>query len=260
MGWHSGAGQGGVGGTGAVAAEDSIGVVARRRFWVRPVASLALPGSGQWLSHQSRAAAYLAAEAYTLVRYLQLMHRGRSAATAFRDLAFQVARGGFAPPPAARDTAFEYFETMERYTASGQFSQTPGPALVPESDTTTYNGAVWRLARRTYWRNPDSPPDPGSPEYVSALQFYEGHAVGDGYRWSWSGAESELELYRATIAKSDNAFRNAQDQLGLLLANHVASAVDALISSRLAGMVRRPAALHTSLGPGGVAVDVSLGF
>ncbi len=216
MGWHSGAGQGGVGGTGAVAAEDSIGVVARRRFWVRPVASLALPGSGQWLSHQSRAAAYLAAEAYTLVRYLQLMHRGRSAATAFRDLAFQVARGGFAPPPAARDTAFEYFETMERYTASGQFNQSPGPALVPESDTTTYNGAVWRLARRTYWRNPDSPPD--------------------------------------------NAFRNAQEQLGLLLANHVASAVDALISSRLAGVVRRPAALHTSLGPGGVAVDVSLGF
>jgi hypothetical protein len=257
MSWQSGAGQGG---GGAGAGEDSIGVVARRRFWVRPVASLALPGSGQWLSHQNRAAAYVVAEAYTLVRYFQLMHRGRSAATAFRDLAFQVARGGFAPPSAARDTAFEYFETMERYMASGQFNQSPGPALVPESDTTTYNGAVWRLARRTYWRNPDSPPDLGSPEYTSALQFYQGHAVGDGYRWSWSGAESQLEGYRATIAKSDNAFRNAQDQLGLLLANHVASAVDALISSRLAGAVRRPAALHTTLGPGRVAVDLSLGF
>ena len=259
VGWRAGVGQ--VVGQGAGAGPEAVtdsGQAARRRFWVRPVASLLLPGTGQLLSHQNRAAAYVAAELYTLIRYFRLAHTGRSAADQFRDLAYQVARHDFAP--AGRDTVFEYYETMERYMASGQFSRGPGPALVPEIDSTTYNGAMWLLARRTFWRDPINPPDPRSREYVSALQFYQAHAVGPGYLWSWYGAEAELAVYRATIARSDNAFRGAQDQLGLLLANHVASAVDALISSRLASVVRRPAALHTTLGSDGFALDVSLGF
>ena len=261
--WQAGVGQavgqGGQGGKGAgpEGVIDSAQAV-QRRFWVRPVASFLLPGSGQLLSHQNRAAAYLAAELYTLVRYFQLAHAGRSAADQFRDLAYQVARRDFAP--AGRDTVFEYYETMERYMTSGQFNRGPGPALVPEIDSTTYNGAVWLLARRMFWRDPANPPDQQSLEYASALQFYQTHAVGAGYLWSWYGAEGELVVYRATIAKSDDAFRSAQDQLGLLLANHVASAVDALISTRLAGAVRRPAALHTTFGRGGVALDLSLGF
>jgi len=256
VGWQAGVGQGVGGGAGAGAGDS--GQAARRRFWVRPVASLLVPGSGQFLSHQSRAAGYVAAELYTLVRFFQLTHTGRSAADQFRDLAFQVARHDFAPT--GRDTAFEYYETMERYMASGAFNRAPGPGLVPESDSTTYNGAVWLLARRTFWRDPASPPDPTSREYQSALQFYQAHAVGEGYLWSWHGAEAQLAAFRAAVARSDNAFRSAQDQLGLLLANHVASAVDALISSRLASAVRRPAALHTALGRRGFAVNVSLGF
>ena len=238
---------------------DSLQAV-RQRFWVRPVASLLLPGSGQVLSHQSRAAAYLAAELYTLVRYLQLTRSGRSSASAFRDIAFDVARHAFSPSPAQRDTAWEYFETMERYGSSGQFNLSGGPGLVPEADTTTYNGSVWLLARRTYWRDPTTPPDPTSPEYANALQFYLAHAVGPAYLWSWQGADSALGVYRATIMKSDNAFRHAQDYLGLLLADHLASAVDALISTRLASVVRRPATLHTTVAPGRFMVNVSLSF
>ena len=57
-----------------------------------------------------------------------------------------------------------------------------------------------------------------------------------------------MGVYRETIRKSDNAFRQAQDQLGILLANHLVSAVDALISSRLSSVVHRPTTWRTALG------------
>ena len=241
-----------------VVVADSVRNVARRRFWVRPVASFVLPGSGQILSHQNRAAAYLVAELYTLVRYLQLTHRGEGAATAFRDLAFNVARRSYSP--VQHDTAWDYFEKMEHYASSGQYNLGSPTNLVPETDTTTYNGVMWLLARRTFWRDPSAPPNPTSPEYASAVQFYQAHAVSPGFLWSWSGADSALTQFRATIAKSDNAFRSAQDQLGLLLANHLASAVDALISSRLASAAKRPALLQTSFAPGHFSFQISFAF
>ncbi len=249
---------GGRSGAGQATHADSVRATARRHFWVRPVASFVFPGAGQFMAHQNRAAAYVAAEVYTILRFLQLSHQGRAAAAQYRDIAFQVARRNFSPT--GRDTVFEYYETMERFLDSGQFNRATGPSLVPESDTGTYNGSVWLLARRTFWRDPNAPPDPTSAEYAQAVQFYTGHAVGPGYLWSWRNAEPDLVVYRTTIEKSDNAFRSAQDKLGLLLANHVASAVDALISSRIASAAHRPAALHTTLGPGAFAVELSLGF
>jgi hypothetical protein len=243
---------------GQATSPDSVRAVARQHFWVRPVASFVLPGSGQFMAHQSRAAAYVAIEVYAILRYLQLSQQGRTAATQYRDIALQVARRNFSP--SGRDTVFEYYETMERFLESGQYTRGTGAALVPESDTSTYNGSVWLLARRTYWRDPGTPPDPSSAEYLRATEFYKGHAVGPGYLWSWRDGVPDLVLYRTAIEKSDDAFRSAQDKLGLLLANHVASAVDALISSRIAAAAHRPAAIHTTLGPGAFAVELSLGF
>ncbi len=66
-------------------------------------------------------------------------------------------------------------------------------------------------------------------------------------------------MFRQTIAQSDHAFRSAQSHLGVLLANHVASAVDALISSRLSTLAGRTAALHTVIGPTTV-VRLSVAF
>jgi hypothetical protein len=224
---------------------------------VRPAASLLVPGAGQLLAHQDRGAVYLAAELYSLARILQLNHEGNTEGDRFRDLAFAVARRGFTT--ARRDTVFEYYETMERFTASGEFDRDPGPALVPESDPTTFNGSVWLLARRTFWADPNTLPDPGSPEYAAALQFYQQHAVGPDFRWSWRDAAAQQQVFRETIRKSDDAFRAAQDYLGVLLANHVASAVDALISSRLTAAAGRRTELHTVVGPTSV-VRVSLAF
>lgn len=232
---------------GAVAqASDSA---PRPSVWVRPVASLLVPGSGQLLAGQERGAVYVAVEVYSLVRILQLNDEGRREGNRYRDLAFDVARRAFSP--VRRDTVFEYFETMERFSESGLYDRDPGAALQPEIDAATYNGSIWLLARRTFWLDPDpdQPPDPGSPEYLRAVRFYQDYAVGPDFQWTWRGASLEHGVFRESIRKSDTAFRRAQNMLGVLLANHVVSAVDALISTRLSAAAGRRAALQTTVGP-----------
>ena len=225
---------------------------------VRPFASLLLPGTGQLWGRQDRGAVYLAAEIYLVSRFLQLDRAASRDADRFQALAYDVARRAFSPT--RRDTVFEYYEQMERFAESGCYDADPGPAFVPEADARTYNGSVWLLARRTFWDDPNVPPDPMSLRYLNAVQFYEARAVGPGFQWSWRDHSLEHEVFRETIRRSDDGFRRAQTQVGLLLANHVVSAVDALISSRLAAAAGRPAALHTTVGPRGAYLRVSIGF
>lgn len=213
-------------------------------MWLPPLASLVVPGSGQLLSGRDRGMVYLAAEAYILSRFLRLTHDGRRGADRYRDLAYAVARRGFTSE--RRDTVFEYYEQMERFASSGEFDRNPGGAFTPEDDPATYNGSIWLLARQTYWPDPDNPPLPGSGPDLAALTFYRTHAVGPDFRWSWGDASLEQQEYRATIRSSDEAFRSAQSQLGLLLANHLVSAIDALISSRLSAGLRREATFETT--------------
>ena len=167
----------------------------------------------------------------------------------FQSLAFDVARQSFVP--LRRDTIFEYYEQMERFAESGRYDADTGPAFVPESDPATYNGSVWLLARRTFWADPNIPPDPTSPQYWKALQFYQARAVGPNFLWSWRNHSLEHEVFRDYIRRSDNAFRRAQNQVGLLLANHVLSAVDALISARMSAAAGRAAEMRTSVGLSG---------
>jgi len=216
---------------------------------VRPLASLILPGAGQLMGHQDRGAVYIAAEVYLLSRYLQLDHEAKVEARRFQNLAFDVARQGYAPT--RKDTIFEYYEQMERFPESGGYDADPGPAFVPEADPATYNGSVWLLARRTFWEDPNVPPDPTSPQYWRALQFYQARAVGPNFLWSWRNHSLEHEVFKDYISRSDNAFRRAQNQVGLLLANHVLSAVDALISARMSAAAGRAAEMRTSIGLGG---------
>lgn len=229
-----------------------------RRFWVRPVASLLVPGTGQLLARQDRGAVYVAAELYLLLRFVQLRRAGNRHGEAFRRLAYEAARRSFTD--VRRDTIFEYYEQMQRFTESGEFDRDPGPGLDPEGDPTTYNGSVWLLARRTYWANPNVPPEPTSLEYQQALEFYRRHAVGPNFRWSWSGAPLEQQVFRETIGESDGAFRRARTQLGLLLANHLLSGVDALISRRLAHATGRPAAFRSRFAPGRAEFTLRVAF
>jgi hypothetical protein len=226
--------------------------------FVRPLASLLLPGTGQLLAHQDRGAVYLAAEVYLVSRFLQLDHEATSEARRFQNLAFDVARRSF--QPVRRDTIFEYYEQMERFAESGSYDADPGPAFVPETDLQTYNGSVWLLARRTFWEDPNVPPDPTSPQYWKALQFYQTRAVGPNFQWSWRDHSLEHEVFRDYIKRSDTAFRRAQTQIGLLLANHVLSAVDALISARLSAAAGRGTSMRTTVTPKYAEIRFSLEF
>ena len=50
--------------------------------------------------------------------------------------------------------------------------------FAPAIDTTTYNGAMWQLARRTFFTNPDSTPSTDSDAYQRALECDERSAFG----------------------------------------------------------------------------------
>jgi hypothetical protein len=62
----------------------------------------------------------------------------------------------------ALDTV-EYYERMTHYPEAGRYDLVAGGGLEPETDSTTYNGAVWLLARRTYWADPARRPIPHQP-------------------------------------------------------------------------------------------------
>jgi len=211
------------------------------------------------MAGQDRGLAYLAAEVYLIAAIVHSNGVATDERDRFRSLAFNVARRNFAPTQ--QDTVWEYYETMEKYLASGAFNLSSGPGLSPETDPMTYNGSVWLLARQTYWADPNTPPPPTSLEYQEALTFYRAHAVGPGYLWSWQDASAQLGEYRVAIKSSDDAYRTVQGQVGLLLANHLASAVDALISSQLSTRLRHPAEWRTSIhGWHQIGVQLTLAF
>jgi hypothetical protein len=247
---------------GPVAAQDTTAAAATAavkgppRPWLPPLASLVVPGAGQLLLGQDRGLVYLAIEAFTLGACIRETNLAQQEGDLFRDLAFDVARRAY--DPVVRDTAFEYFETMAHFDESGLYDLDPGPALVPESNPGTYNGAQWLLARRTFWQDPETPPDPTSPEYIRAIQFYQARAVGPNFQWSWRNAPLEQATFRQSIERSDDAYRGARSYLGLLLANHAVSFADALVSSRLTRLVGRPAKVSTRLHRSGARVAVSL--
>ena len=205
---------------------------------MRPLASLLVPGTGQLLAGQERGLVYLATEVWLVARALSLAQEGRRERAAFQELAYAVARRPFSA--LRRDGPFEYYETMGHFVASGEYDADSGAAFVPEPDTTTFNGSVWLLARRTFLENPDSLPDPSSPAYRDAITFYSVRAVSGAFRWTWSDARLEQDVFRAEIAASDEAFRAATNYLGVVVLNHIGSAVDALITQRLRRRVTSP--------------------
>ena len=236
-----------------------------RAGWVRPLSSALVPGTGQLLGRRERGALYLIAEAFFVVRFIGFQNEGRRERSRYRDLALDVARAAF--DPVLRDTTFEYFEQMGRFVESGPYDVDPGPDIVPPTDPATYNGRIWELARQTFFIDSATPPLPGDPDYERALEFYQRRAIGPNFRWSWRNAGLEQDLFRQAIRESDRAFRLASQQLGLLLANHVLSAVDAFVAHRLAGD-SHDLAVHTELWAPpeagvrdlGITLSVRIGF
>src|SRR2546426_7767345 len=66
----------------------------------------------------------------------------------------------------------------------------------PRSTLFPYTTLFRSLARVTYWADPNTPPDPSTPAYLRALDFYQAHAVGPDFLWSWSDASLEQAVDR----------------------------------------------------------------
>lgn len=201
---------------------------AGRAFFV----SALVPGGGQWMLGQGRWVPYLAVEAWAWLQYRDRQQSARDLARRYRELARSVSRR-ISPGPRP-DGPFEYYEAMSKYSASGAFDADPWqPGVQPEQNPDTYNGRIWKLARDIYLPAGSGTPDPDSPEYLLALQYYMERATPQEYAWSWGDNKLEQQAFSDLIRRSDESFRSATTALGLILANHLVSAVDAFVTARL---------------------------
>lgn len=196
------------------------------------LASALLPGAGQYSLGAGRWVAYLGVELWGWLTYLDARSEGAALGAEYRDLAWAVARRISVGERADRE--FDYYEAMSSYGESGSFDAEPARAgLQPEEDESTFNGTVWALARAIYYpAGADSVP-PSAQQHEAALAYYERRAIEPAYAWSWGANQLEHEHFRTLIRRSDEAARAATTILGVILVNHVVSAVDALIAARL---------------------------
>lgn len=199
--------------------------------WWAPAASLILPGAGQFALGQQRSVAYLVAEAYLVLQAVAARRDGDRARDEYRAIASDVARRPFSEQRPVGSWA--YYEVMSEQLESGQFDRVPGGAVDPETNEATYNGASWRLARETFWNDPDTPPPVSSAEYQRALAFYESRAFRDEYRWSWRDAQLERGVYTETINAANRSYQRSVNLFSLVGANHLTSLVDAYVTVRI---------------------------
>lgn len=216
--------------------------------------SAAVPGAGQYVLGMHRWVPMLAAEAFGWWEYRGQRRDGHAFENRYKALACAVPRrvsAGGCPDT----TNFQYYEDMAKveYTGSGSFDANPTAAgLQPETDPETLNGSVWALAQSLYHAEGAAP---GSPEYQAALAYYEQNAIPAAYAWAWGENVLEQEVFRRLIRRSDDSFRRASRTLGLVLANHVVSAVDALVTARLRQMTAGAGIqLHDRFEPDGDAL------
>lgn len=199
--------------------------------WWAPLASAAAPGSGQALLGQKRWLPYLALELWAWLQYVDVRREGSRRRREYQSLARDVARSRYPGPYPVGD--FEYYEHMLKNAESGEFDRLPGGDLDPETDTTTYNGRRWLDARRLFWEDPNNAPSPESPAFLRAMEFYEINAIPPAYRWSWRSAQVEYDVFRRTIVRSNLAYKRSVEYLGVIIANHALSSVDAFVTLRL---------------------------
>ena len=194
---------------------------------VRRAASLAsviIPGSGQYMLGNDRFIGYLAVEVLGWWKYSKDVAERSARERDFKELAVNVARKNFALPNSTSfpDADWAYYEWMRDFKESGQFSLSANGPTVPETNTETYNGRRWELAQGLSPTN-----------YAAALAQYEREAIRPEYRWSWSSSQLQYDQYQRLTDKRNDAARAAVKDLLVIGANHFFSMVDAFATLRL---------------------------
>jgi hypothetical protein len=67
----------------------------------------------------------------------------------------------------------------------------------------------------------------------SAVTLYKNRAYRDEYLWSWQNAGIEHDEFRRLVRQSNDASRNSLQDIGVIIANHALSTVDAYITIRV---------------------------
>jgi hypothetical protein len=205
-----------------------------RAPWWTPLASVVLPGSGQAVARQTRAAGYLALELYTWLQYREARSDARRARSEYRRIAREEARKPC--PGRCPDGDWDYYELLEKsqYVSSGRFDAIPGGPLDPETADSTYNGSIWSLARELYFGSREMVPL-NDPAYQRALDYYRSRAYGPEFAWSWRNAQGQQGVYRQAVVQWNRGNRSASTALSVALANRVFSLVDAFVTLRVQG-------------------------
>lgn len=213
--------------------------------------SALLPGLGQKVMGQDRWMAYLAGEVWAWIQFVDHRREGHSLQKRYRDLAWLVARRVSSGPRV--DGNFEYYESLTQFSSSGAYDADPDvPGVQPEENPETFNGSVWMLAREIFFLDdPEEPPGEDSNQFRDALGYYRSRAYTPDMAWSWGSNTLQQGEFISLIRSSDESLRRSTTMIGVILANHLLSAVDALVSGRL-GQISSPeplVQLHLTPGP-----------
>ena len=194
--------------------------------------SLALPGLGQHQLGKSRKWLFAGLEVAAWVVYMERRSAGGSLRDDYRDFAWQVGRIQVGPRV---DADFNYYETLSKWDRSGAFDRDAASSgLQPEEDPATFNGTIWARAQAIFLGGGGQPGDVG---FAQALEYYEARAYETEFLWDWNRTTGGRSRLGEIISESDSRFRQATTALGVVIANHLVSAVDAFLSTR--GIVAR---------------------
>ena len=203
----------------------------RQPRWYAPLASALVPGSGQFLLGNDRFIAYASVEFLAWWKYFKDSHDQAIQEATFKDIARRVARSHFST--ALPDGPWSYYEAMRDFLESGRYSLSDA-SVIPETDTTTFNGQKWLLELRTH------------PDSASALTQYERDAIKPDFQWSWRNAQLQFDLFSRATNLRNEAYLAGVHDLTIIGLNHLLSMVDAFATVRL--QIRNETDGRTSVG------------
>jgi hypothetical protein len=176
---------------------------------------------------------FAAVEVWAWSQFLQRRNEGRELQSRYRELAWLVARRVSAGT--RTEAGWDYYEALSKFQSSGAYDMDPqSPGIQPETNPETFNGSIWVLARALFLPGgPEAPVDEASESYENAIRYYQSRAYRPDLAWNWGGSQLHRQEYADLIRASDENLRRSTTMIGVILANHLLSAVDALVTGRL---------------------------